>query len=101
MASIRWLFEKHVGKYEKMPAPPISMAALKDERRPQRPPVRLAFVLEAIRRYEEGETVRDIAIAMDSNYTTVWSIVKRGDRYSDLPQTKEGIIKYMTERNRA
>lgn len=100
MASIRWMMEKHLGKYDNAPATPIALASITCEPRTQRAPVRLPFVLEAIRRYEKGERVRDIARALNSTETTVGNIVKRRGCYEDLPKTEKEIIKYMKGKNR-
>lgn len=100
MASIRWMMEKHLSKYDNAPASPISLAPIEDENRVQRAPVRLPFVLEALRRFENGERIKDIAEALNSTQTTVGNIVKRRGCYSDLPKTKKQIIEYMKGKNR-
>lgn len=100
MASIRWMMEKHLGKYDNAPASPIWLSPVKEENRVQRAPVRLPFVLEALRRFEKGERIKDIAAALNSTQTTVGNIVKRRGCYEDLPKTEKEIIKYMKGKNR-
>jgi len=101
MASIRWLIEKHLGKYEyasDMPICSTSVTERKDHVR--RAPVTSAFVLEAIRRYKEGQHIKSIAKDLDSTETTVGNIVHRRKYYSDLPHTKKQIIAYMKNKGR-
>jgi hypothetical protein len=101
MASIRWLMEKHLGKYEyasDMPICSTSVTERKDHVR--RAPVTSAFVLEAIRRYKEGQHIKSIAKDLDSTETTVGNIVHRRKYYSDLPHTKKQIIAYMKNKGR-
>lgn len=101
MASIRWLMEKHLGKYEyasDMPICSTSVTERKDHVR--RAPVTSAFVLEAIRRYKEGQHIKSIAKDLDSTETTVGNIVHRRKYYSDLPTTKKEIISYMKKKGR-
>jgi hypothetical protein len=101
MASIRWLMEKHLGKYEyasDMPICSTSVTERKDHVR--RAPVTSAFVLEAIKRYKEGQHIKSIAKDLDSTETTVGNIVHRRKYYSDLPHTKKQIIAYMKNKGR-
>jgi len=101
MSSIRWLMEKHLGKYESssdMPICSTSVTERKDHVR--RAPVTSAFVLEAIRRYKEGQHIKSIAKDLDSTETTVGNIVHRRKYYSDLPHTKKQIIAYMKNKGR-
>jgi hypothetical protein len=101
MASIRWLMEKHLGKYEyasDMPICSTSVTERKDHVR--RAPVTSAFVLEAIRRYKAGQHIKSIAKDLDSTETTVGNIVHRRKYYSDLPTTKKEIISYMKKKGR-
>jgi hypothetical protein len=101
MASIRWLMEKHLGKYEyasDMPICSTSVTERKDHVR--RAPVTSAFVLEAIRRYKEGQHIKSIAKDLDSTETTIGNIVHRRKYYHDLPHTKKDIIAYMKNKGR-
>ncbi len=100
MASIRWMMEKHLGKYDNAPASPIGLAPVNREPRAQRPAVRSDFVLEALRRYEDGERIRDIARTMGSTETTVGNIVRRTGCYADLPREEKQIIAYMKGKKR-
>lgn len=102
MESIRWLFDKHLGKYESqsdVPLGKISERERKDHVR--RAPVTSNFILEAIRRYKDGQPIKFIARDMDSTETTVGNIVHRRKYYSDLPHTKKDIIAYMAKKGRA
>lgn len=101
MASIRWMMDKHLGKYERISSAPIGIKpAIKKEYVPPRPPVRSAFILEALSRYEKGERIKEIAIAMGSTPTTVGNIVHRKNSYADLPYSEKDIIVYMQSKNR-
>ena len=101
MASIRWMMEKHLGKYERTSGAPIGIKpATKTDYIPPRPPVRSAFVLEALSRYEKGERIKDISIAMGSTPTTVGNIVHRKNSYADLPYSEKDIIVFMQSKNR-
>lgn len=101
MASIRWLMEKHLGKYESTSDIPIGHASVTERKdHIRRAPVDSAFVLEAIRRYKEGQHIKAIAKELDSTETTVGNIVHRRKYYSDLPTTKKEIIMYMRKKGR-
>ena len=101
MASIRWLMEKHLGKYESSSDIPISYANVTERKdHVRRAPVTSKFVLEAIRRYKDGQPIKFIARDMDSTETTVGNIVHRRKYYSDLPHTKKDIIAYMKKKGR-
>ena len=101
MASIRGMMDKHLGKYERISSAPIGIKpAIKKEYVPPRPPVRSAFILEALSRYEKGESIKEIAIAMGSTPTTVGNIVHRKNSYADLPYSEKDIIVYMQSKNR-
>ena len=93
--------EKHLGKYEStsdIPIGHVSVTERKDHVR--RAPVTSAVVLEAIRRYKEGQHIKSIAKDLDSTETTIGNIVHRRMYYSDLPHTKKDIIAYMKNKGR-
>jgi chorismate-pyruvate lyase len=101
MASIRWLLEKHLGKYESQGNVPIGKVVSEERKETRRgAEVNSAFVIEALRRYSEGQQIKSIARDLDSNETTVGNIVRRRKSYSNLPHTKKAIIAYFKERNR-
>jgi hypothetical protein len=101
MASIRWLMEKHLGKYEYATDIPIAHASVTERKdHVRRAPVTSTFVLEAIKRYKAGQHIKSIAKALDSTETTVGNIVHRRKYYSDLPHTKKDIIAYMKNKGR-
>jgi DNA-binding NarL/FixJ family response regulator len=101
MASIRWLMEKHLGKYENSTDIPIGSISVTDRKdHVRRPPVTTAVVLEALRLYKEGQQIKAIAKKLDSTDTTVGNIVHRRKYYSDLPHTKKDIIAYMKNKGR-
>jgi hypothetical protein len=101
MESIRWLFDKHLGKYEYATDIPIARASLSERKdHVRRPPVTSAFVLEAIKRYKDGHQIKFIARDMGSTETTVGNIVHRRKYYHDLPHTKKEIIAYMKKKGR-
>jgi DNA-binding NarL/FixJ family response regulator len=101
MNSIRWLFEKHLGKYESssdLPIGRVTVAERKDSVKGAT--VNSEFTIEALRRYSRGEQIKSIAQALGSNETTVGNVVRRKKSYSNLPHTKKAIIAYFKERNR-
>jgi hypothetical protein len=101
MASIRWLMEKHLGKYEYATDIPIAHASVTERKdHVRRAPVTSTFVLEAIKRYKAGQHIKSIAKALDSTETTVGNIVHRRKYYHDLPHTKKDIIAYMKNKGR-
>lgn len=101
MASIRWLMEKHLGKYEYATDIPIAHASVTERKdHVRRAPVTSTFVLEAIKRYKEGQHIKSIAKALDSTETTVGNIVHRRKYYHDLPHSKKDIIAYMKNKGR-
>ena len=100
MESIRWLMEKHLGKYDGTPIAPISDHPLGLTPRVVRPPANTAFVLEALRRYEQGQSLTQIALEMNSTMTTIGNIVKRRNSYAKLPVKQKDIIAFMKARNR-
>jgi hypothetical protein len=101
MSSIRWLMEKHLGKYEYATDIPIAHASVTERKdHVRRAPVTSTFVLEAIKRYKAGQHIKSIAKALDSTETTVGNIVHRRKYYSDLPHTKKDIIAYMKNKGR-
>lgn len=101
MASIRWLMEKHLGKYEYATDIPIAHASVTERKdHVRRAPVTSTFVLEAIKRYKEGQHIKFIAKALDSTETTVGNIVHRRKYYHDLPHSKKDIIAYMKNKGR-
>ena len=101
MASIRWLMEKHLGKYEYATDIPIAHASVTERKdHVRRAPVTSTFVLEAIKRYKAGQHIKSIAKALDSTETTIGNIVHRRKYYSDLPHTKIDIIAYMKNKGR-
>jgi hypothetical protein len=101
MASIRWLMEKHLGKYEYASDIPICSTSVTERKdHVRRAPVTSTFVLEAIKRYKEGQHIKSIAKALDSTETTVGNIVHRRKYYHDLPHTKKDIIAYMKNKGR-
>ena len=101
MASIRWLMEKHLGKYEYASDIPICSTSVTERKdHVRRAPVTSAVVLEAIRRYKSGQHIKSIAKDLDSTETTIGNIVHRRKYYSDLPYTKKQIIAYMKNKGR-
>lgn len=101
MANIRWLMEKHLGKYEFSSDIPVWNFTEKERKDPvRRPPVRLDFVLEAIRRHKAGQHIKTIAKELNSSDTTVGNIIHRRRYYSDMPETEKEIIAYMKKKGR-
>jgi tRNA(Arg) A34 adenosine deaminase TadA len=101
MNSIRWLFEKHLGKYESSAGLPIGKTTVSERKETVKgATVNSTFTIEALRRHAEGQQIKSIAKDMGSNETTVGNIVRRKKSYSELPYTKKEIIAYFKERNR-
>jgi DNA-binding NarL/FixJ family response regulator len=100
MNSIRWLFEKHLSKYESSDIPIGKVSVDERKETVKGATVNSTFTIEALRRYKQGEQIKSIAEALGSNETTVSNVVRRKKSYSNLPYTKRAIIAYFKERNR-
>lgn len=99
MASIRFLFEKHLGKYDAKVSAPISKA---EERRESRKLAKInsTLALEVLKRHKAGHQIKSIARELGTNEVSVGHIVHRRISYATLPHTKRDIIKWFKERNR-
>ena len=99
MASIRFLFEKHLGKYDDNTSAPISKA---EERRESRKLARInsTLELEVLKRNKAGQTIKSIARELGTNEVSVGHIIHRRISYATLPHTKRETIKWFKERNR-
>ena len=100
MASIRWLMEKHLGKYEFSDAPMSPASAM--ERRESRKLAKVdsTLAIEAIRRHGLGQSIKGIAIDLGSNEMTIGNIIHRRKGYATLPKSISLIRKWFKERNR-
>lgn len=99
MASIRWLLEKHLGKYDHTMSSAASKAT---ERRESRKlvPINSTLALEVLKRHKAGQQIKSIARELGTNEVSVGHIVHRRISYATLPHTKRDIIKWFKERNR-
>lgn len=99
MASIRFLFEKHLGKYDANVSAPIGRA---EERRESRKLAQInsTLALEVLKRHKAGQQIKSIALELGTNEVSVGHIIHRRVSYKTLPRTKRGIIKWFKERNR-
>jgi len=101
MASIRWMMEKHLGKYENQSDELIALPPPKEQQLPiQRAPLKSTAVIEALRRYKSGQRIKDIAALLDSTPTTISKIVHRRGCYADLPATETNIKAFLKSKGR-
>jgi len=101
MQSIRWLLEKHLGKYESSSDVPISPASITERRESRKlAKVDSTLAIEAIRRHGLGQSIKGIAIDLGSNEMTIGNIIHRRKGYATLPKSIPLIRKWFKERNR-
>lgn len=91
MTAIRFMMEKHLGKYESRMDSPIAIRAKerKEHKKGKSPGVE--FVLDAIKRHEMGTTIKEIGRQMDSTETTIGNIINRRKAFKEMPFEEQQI----------
>lgn len=101
MQSIRWLLEKHLGKYESSTDTPICPSSITERRESRKlAKVDSTLAIETLRRYKLGQSIKGIAIDLGSNEMTIGNIIHRRHTYKTLPKSIPLIRKWFKERNR-
>jgi len=97
MKSVRFLFEKHLRKYDSSDKA-IPVEAAKDVVKGAK--VELNCIFEILRLHREGLSNNAIARHLSVSAMTVGNIILRRKAYASLPETYPEINKWFKERNK-
>lgn len=88
MASIRWLFEKHM---KDVPVPLVPTTVC--ERKEQRPSaiITVDIAVDAVKLAAKGWMIKDIAAKYATSPTTISNIVHKKKAYKTMPSTEKEI----------
>ena len=98
MASIRWLFEKHMKDDTSVPLAPASSFQRK-ERAPSAI-VTTEMILDAIRLHKTGWRITDISKKWETSPATISNIVHRKRGYTTMPSGERAIKQWFGQRKK-
>lgn len=101
MASVRWMFEKHMKRYEGQTDVPICLHNGPD-RDPPKPAMVITadFAISVLEKHRAGQTAKSIAKELGGNEMTVGNIIRRRRGYKTMPDTNKGIIQWFKNRKK-
>lgn len=102
MRSIYWLFEKHMPKLE-ADGGAISGNAARMVAKERAAPfiVTSSVAIEAIRKYNSGQSIKSIAKDFGTNDTTIGNVIRRNRAYKNMPHTEKEIVQFFNKMGRA